>query len=298
MTDPANSPRPVIFGEVLFDRFPDHTVLGGAPFNVAWHLQGLGYQPLFVGGVGDDDLGEQVRRAMADWGMDTAGLQVDPVHPTGRVEVSLEGGEPQYTIVAEQAYDYVDPARAQRALAGGEGLLYHGSLAARGAVSRGALKALREAGLPAFVDVNLREPWWSHDRLAGLLQGSQWVKLNQAELMTLSPAASPEAAGEALRARYGLDALIVTRGEAGAFALTPAGTIQVEAPAVTHMVDSVGAGDGFSAAVIAGLLSDWDWATILQRAVRFAARICEQRGATAANVQLYAQTLEAWGLPA
>ncbi len=93
----AEQRRPVIFGEVLFDRFPDGSlVLGGAPFNVAWHLQAFGQAPLLISRVGDDPLGRQVRGAMLDWGMDTAGLQLDSAHATGTVEVRFDHGEPSY----------------------------------------------------------------------------------------------------------------------------------------------------------------------------------------------------------
>ena len=67
--------RPIIFGEVLFDCFPDGSrVLGGAPFNVAWHLQAFGAEPLFVSRVGNDPMGRKIRDAMLQWGMDTSGL--------------------------------------------------------------------------------------------------------------------------------------------------------------------------------------------------------------------------------
>ena len=86
MNNSANTTGvPVVFGEVLFDCFPDgKTVLGGAPFNVAWHLQGLGLQPLFVSAVGNDAQGEEVRRTMQSWGMATTGLQTRAAFPTGR----------------------------------------------------------------------------------------------------------------------------------------------------------------------------------------------------------------------
>ena len=99
---------PVLFGEVLFDRFPSgDVVLGGAPFNVAWHLQAFGLAPLFLSRVGDDDLGREVLSAMRSWGMETFGVQVDSEHPTGAVEVRIADDEPSYEILPEQAYDYI-----------------------------------------------------------------------------------------------------------------------------------------------------------------------------------------------
>ena len=113
MTDPAGllSPelyppagRPAVFGEVLFDRFEDgSSVLGGAPFNVVWHLQGFGLEPLLISRVGNDRLGEQVIAAMESWGMDTRGIQFDKDHPTGTVNVTLNNGQPTFDIVPERA---------------------------------------------------------------------------------------------------------------------------------------------------------------------------------------------------
>ncbi|MEE4146490.1 MAG: PfkB family carbohydrate kinase, partial [Halieaceae bacterium] len=168
-----------IFGEVLFDHFPDgNRVLGGAPFNVAWHLQAFGQSPRLVSRVGRDREGSQVREAMQAWGLSTDDLQTDPRRPTGRVAVSFADGEPAYDIVADCAYDNIEPITAAPCQ-----LLYHGSLAARGAGSAGALRQLRASGpQTVFVDVNLRPPWWTPQAVQELLQGAHWVKLNSDEL--------------------------------------------------------------------------------------------------------------------
>ena len=120
----VRSDRPVIFGEVLFDRFPDGTsVLGGAPFNVAWHLKALGLGPLFVTRVGKDRLGGRILAAMEAWGMDTRGVQEDPDHPTGTVEVWVENGEPSYEIAMPSAWDLIDAEKLPAA--DDPGILYH-----------------------------------------------------------------------------------------------------------------------------------------------------------------------------
>jgi fructokinase len=155
--------RPLIVGEVLFDVMPDGTrVLGGAPFNVAWHLEAFGLRPLMLTRVGADQSGDEVLQAMASWGMDTAGVQLDPAHATGSVQVELEDGEPTFRILPDQAYDHLDRDLAVK-LATSEtcGLMYHGSLISRTGFSRSALDGVKEStGLPVFVDVNLRDPWW------------------------------------------------------------------------------------------------------------------------------------------
>jgi fructokinase len=286
---------PVIFGEVLFDCFPDgNSVLGGAPFNVAWHLQGLGLHPLFISAVGKDAHGEQVRRTMQSWGMDMSGLQTRESFPTGQVTVSLEAGQPSYDIVADQAYDHID---GQQVLAAAEAkkcaLIYHGSLALRHKVSRASLDALlASTQLPVFLDLNLRSPWWDKNQIDRLLARARWVKLNDEELFEVAgvtPAAEQDitVVAQTVYEHYELQWLIVTQGAEGAFILTPQGKVEGRAARVENLVDTVGAGDAFSAVTIAGLLQGWPVAELLQRALNFAAAVCQQRGATTENIALY-----------
>ncbi len=294
--------RPVIFGEVLYDEFEDGTeVLGGAPFNVAWHLQGFGLRPLFASRVGGDPLGAKLLDTMRDWGMDTSAMQIDSEHPTGRVKVHLEHAQPTFSILADQAYDYIDAATLAAALAGITGsLLYHGSLIARAPASRGTLQQLRAtSGLPCFVDVNLRAPWWTPGGLQPLLAGARWVKLNDAELSDvaqLGPIPHGRLAGnaDALRRREGYALLIVTAGARGALVASEAGTLEAAAPPPAAMVDTVGAGDAFTAVTILGLSRGWPLPVLLQRALEFATAICAQRGATRRDGALYEQHLARW----
>jgi fructokinase len=288
---------PVIFGEVLFDCFPDRRVLGGAPFNVAWNLHGFGADPRFVGAVGDDAPGTEVRRTMASWGMDDSGLQIDAVHPTGTVEVSLEGGEPTYEIVADQAYDHVDRDRALAAVSGRDGaMLYHGSLALREQHSRDAFAALREAlGGGVFMDVNLRAPWWDRDTVHALMARATWVKLNEDELSALSTGQTTDARVRNLLERFDLRAVILTRGAEGALVAGADGTwLSRPAPPVEQLADTVGAGDAFSAVVLLGLMRGWNWETILDRAAHFAARVCTLRGAIAEDRAFYEVGIGNW----
>lgn len=138
----SETPRPIIFGEVLFDCFEDGSrVLGGAPFNVAWNLFQLGENPLFISRIGDDDLGHEIITVLQRSGFDTTGIQVDNQRPTGRVEVSVVNGEASYTIVPEQAYDFIEE-QSLPALANG-GILYHGTLGIRHPAALAALTALK-----------------------------------------------------------------------------------------------------------------------------------------------------------
>ncbi len=294
-----NSPRPMIFGEVLFDRFPDGSaVLGGAPFNTAWHLQGFGAAPLFVSRVGADAAGARVRQAMLDWGMDTAGLQTDPQRATGAVDVSLVDGEPRYRIDPDQAYGHIEAAGLDRFAT--PALLYHGSLALWGGASRAALDALvRRYQAPIFLDVNLRAPWWSAADVTAWMDRAAWVKLNLDELERLeSDDGDPVERAARLCRRRDLRRLVVTRGGEGAFAVDQQGGHATVRPVVAAtVVDTVGAGDAFASVLMLGLLSAWGIALTLRRAQDFASAMVGVHGATVADPGFYQRFLAAWGEP-
>jgi fructokinase len=286
-----------IFGEVLFDCFPSgERVLGGAPFNVAWHLRAFGRHPRFVSRVGEDAAGQEVRRAMQEWGMDRVCLQQDPHRPTGEVRVHLHRGEPSYEIVDGVAYDFIDPA----ALVGcGGGLLYHGSLCLRHDLSRAALEHLKEQGPGlVFLDVNLRPPWWERESLLHWCDGADWVKLNEAELRELHGTSGDlQEAALAFFERHALQGLVVTRGERGALGIGAEHRPVTVAPVqALEVVDSVGAGDALAAVLLLGLELDWPLELSLERAQSFASALVGRRGATVGDAGFYRPFLVAWGL--
>ena len=288
--------RVVVYGEVLFDRFPDGSaVLGGAPFNVAWNLRALGVDPLLVSRVGNDALGERILESMTQWGMRTAGLQVDDCHATGTVDVEIADGQPSFHIVADRAYDHIDE-RAIPAIEG-EPLLYHGSLICRGHESRRALQGLIDRCRPRiFIDVNLRSPWWEADLIHVLLKSAREVKLNEDELIELMPGQHP-LEDQALRflSRFAIERLHVTRGSRGALACTADGECREVRPASgVEVVDTVGAGDAFASVLILGQLLDWSLQETLTRAQEFAAAIVGLRGATITDRSFYKRFKQAW----
>lgn len=288
--------RPLIYGEVLFDHFPDGSaVLGGAPFNVAWHLRGLGQRPLFIGRIGHDDWGRRVRSAMTDWGMDLAGLQTDLVHPTGSVRVEWRDGEPSYAILADQAYDFIQAAELPDL--DDVAFLYHGSLASRQPVSRAALDILlSRVDSPVIFDVNLRSPWWRETDIRRWMSRADWVKLNRDEWALLSPSARPtETAARAFIKNHALRGLLLTQGKAGAWALTADGARYEVCPAPAgRVVDTVGAGDAFTAIFLLGQLRGWTLARTLERAQDFASAMLGIRGATVADPVFYQRFVDDW----
>lgn len=300
---PQGTQYPVlVFGEVLFDQFPDRTVLGGAPFNVARHLAGFGWPPLLISRVGRDEAQTKVLRAMARYGMDASCIQIDPLHPTGSVRVELDEADHRFDILDNQAYDHIHQGMARLgALAARPQLVYFGTLAARHDDSwRALLGVLRLSPGLKFLDLNLRAPWYERGKCESLMRHAHVLKLNSEEFEVLARWLNLKGSLEAMCLqvlnRYDLRLLLVTRGEQGAYAAMPDGrSFDFAAqPMNAPIVDSVGAGDAFSAVAIAGLLSDWPVATLLARADAFARSILGIRGAVPEDNHLYEQAKAGW----
>lgn len=278
-----------ILGEVLIDCFPTgEQILGGAPFNVAWHLQALGDQPCFISRIGKDVHGDRILQAMRNCGMKTEAVQIDGKHPTGRVEVTFRDNEPSYTIVADSAYDFIAADQLPTPLT--KGILYHGTLCLRHQTSRAAYRKIsRNQKLKIFLDVNLRSPWWRRDEVYTLLANASWVKMNEEELqLLLKASADIRLQMEELQTLCGLEQLIVTRGEQGTLIRTKAGDFHSLIPEkVSRQVDTVGAGDAFSAVYIHGLQAGWPIDVNLHHAQQFASKVIGLRGATTEDSNFY-----------
>ncbi len=284
-----NRTRVYIFGEVLFDCFPTgEEILGGAPFNVAWHLRALGDHPRLISRVGNDSNGARILNAMENWGMDTTLVQIDDKNPTGLVQVKIKNDEPDYNIVAKSAYDFISDNMVPGSI--GDGILYHGSLCLRNSVSRSAYgKILHNKRLKIFLDVNLRAPWWKKNEIFTWLKNAHWVKMNQDELKLLAGTAEDTRLQMAeLQTTYGVEQVIVTRGDRGTLIRTSEGELHSLVPdKVEQLVDTVGAGDAFSALYIHGLLEGWPIDLNLHHAQQFASKVIGLRGATSLNLNFY-----------
>jgi len=277
---------PVIFGEVLFDCFPDGSaVLGGAPFNVYVHLGRMGLNPLMITRVGDDQRGKVLKAAMRERSLSIEGIQTDPERFTGEVLVTFaEGNHPLFDIRLGQAWDAVSETEALTVMADKEpSMLYCGTLILRSEASRKAgLSVLEKTHAPLFLDVNLRDPWWDKELAEQLLQKATWLKCNEQEAEILFGIQSEEQGRQRIPEickDLNLQLFILTLSERGAM-VTDGQQVWQAAPPQNDkpFLDSVGAGDSCACGFIEGIHKGYDPETSLNNALKLASEVCRVRG--------------------
>jgi len=294
----------VLFGEVLADVFPERTVLGGAPFNVARHLRAFGQNPVLISSLGSDALHEEVLNMMTQCDMQLTGIQCDHSHPTGRVQVHIEENGHRFEILPLQAYDFILPEIVHKTVQSVHpALVYFGTLAQRNEVSRQALKTLlNNTEAVKFLDINLRTPWYDENTLRKSLDFANIVKLNDDELGILAEmfalhGSNPDEQVMDLMNRFNIEQIVITCGDKGAWQINKDGN-KIEAgitKKITKLVDTVGAGDGFAAVCILGTLKQWLMNKTLERAISFAGAICGIRGAIPDHADFYEPFIQEWG---
>lgn len=302
-TAPALPPSVFVVGEALVDEFRERRVAGGAPFNAARSLAALtpGRPVCLVTRLQlADEGGAALVASSQRFGIGLAGVQNDPVHPTGRVTVVEEGDSHRFEIHAPSAWDFIELAPAQALLAAAPpAFFYFGSLAQRAAVSRASIRALAQQagalGSTRYLDLNLREGSSEPLLAAESLALTDWLKVNEDELAqlfawfgsaddakadVLDDVAALGASVQRLMQRFCMQRLILTRGAGGYAAFDGQGRVLAQGSglAVSATVDTVGAGDGFSAMLISAVLAGFELAPALALANRYAAALCGQRG--------------------
>ena len=293
MSHDKSKRSPLILGEVLFDRFPDgNQVLGGAPFNVAWNLQGMGFEPCMVSAIGDDSEGETVLAAMSDWGMRRDQIQTYGEKPTGAVEVTINNGEPKFDILKDRAWDFIQPPSIEDYAS--FSYLYYGSLAYRSERTAATIRqVIAESQLPRFVDLNIRPPWFDETWVTTLVDGADWLKLNHEELQKLTGVScdtreNVEQAVEKFRNAHKVANFCITSGSKGAYLATSDGDgIEIAVTKPDPLVDTVGAGDAFASVLLAGLIEGRPLRQVGEAASRFAGKVCQNNGATCRDKSFY-----------
>jgi fructokinase len=279
--------RLIGIGEVLWDLLPAGPQLGGAPANFACHARMLGAEAMLVSRIGSDELGREATNCLTAIGLPTETIEVDGTLPTGTVSVTLEtDGQPRFTIREPVAWDAIAGSPTARRASEGADAICFGTLAQRSEPSRSTIRALVSACLePALrvLDINLRQPYFSRDLIEESLGSANILKVNDAELAQLAEmfrlTGEERSQLSQLAGRFDLRLVAYTRGARGSLLLSN-GRWSEHVGVRTKVVDTVGAGDAFTAALTIGLLAGWALDEINQRANEIAAFVCSQPGAT------------------
>ncbi len=287
--------RVLCYGEILWDCLPQGRHLGGAPFNVAYHLKQLGHEPVVVSAVGADELGRETLALVQARGISTRFIAQHTDLPTGTVIVQLDAaGNASYTFTDPAAWDRIPVQKAIPTNAeGGEVLaaIVFGSLALRHEFNREKLRQLLALPGPLKVfDVNLRPPMRDRELILALARHADVLKVNEHELLELTNPNSTSAQPTTsillnrlvtLAQLTGVNSICVTRGSEGALWLHEGKTFAAPSPP-TQVRDTIGAGDAFTAALVRGILSGAAQTSpeaVLQRACALGSFVASRDGA-------------------
>ena len=256
---------PTVTGTGLVDAPAFQKAPGGAAANVAVGLARLGVPSAFVGMVGDDPFGHFLADTLAGAGVDVAPLRFTAAARTALAFVSLRAdGEREFMFYRHPSADMMfTPDAVDTAAIDAARLLHFDSISLasenpRTASLFAADQAILAARLVSY-DVNLRLPLWpdaetARDGIRAGLAKAQVVKLSDDALEFMTGRRDPEAVRDALW-HDGLRLVTVTRGSAGSTWLTPTGRGDAASFPVAA-VDTTGAGDGFMAGLLAGILRE------------------------------------------
>jgi fructokinase len=273
-------------GEILWDLLPEGRQLGGAPANFAFHCRQLGAATIVASSVGGDIKGARIKDFLA-WNLLGDLVQTDHHRPTGTVEVTLdENGIPSYKIIEDVAWDYIQYNTAIGEIAKTADVICFGSLAQRHHVSRNTilrvLKESKENCLKIF-DINLRQNFYDNQILTESLGKANVLKINEEEFNILIDIfglnADQDTAAGSMIEKFNLKVLALTAGEKGSYLYKPKEKSFIRTPEV-KVVDTVGAGDAFTAAMAVGLYKDLPLKKIHEGAVKLSAYVCTRQGAT------------------
>ncbi|MBR4772308.1 MAG: carbohydrate kinase [Bacteroidales bacterium] len=281
----SKTERPIVgIGEILFDMLPSGAQLGGAPANFAYHVCCLGGRGVAVSAIGKDDLGRKVKEILASKNLEAVLPEVD--YPTGVVNVSLdERGVPEYTIIEDVAWDNVPYTAEMKALASQAAAVCFGTLAQRNPLSRATIMNfiadMPEDSLKVY-DINLRQHFYSREIIEASLKVADILKINDEEIGVVGELFGMEGEWDAicrvLIESFGLRLVILTKGAEGSEVITMDEKFNVECPEV-KIVDTVGAGDSFTAAFVNAYLRGDTIEECHNIANRISAFVCSRAGA-------------------
>lgn len=282
--------------------FPEGRRLGGAAFNLAYHLHRLGGPVRFLSRIGKDPEGREILDFLDQQQFPVHDLQLDKNYPTGRVKVTLdERGTPRFAILPGMAYDFITSTPSiERFVKEDCRLIYFGSLIQRTAPAARTLRRIlhhRSPRVKCLFDVNLRPGCFDADSLEYSLRETDILKLNDEELSALAAmnAISGDTADKvtAIMARFDIEVVALTRAERGSCLFTVDDRHDIQPAREIQIKDTVGAGDAFAAMLAIGYMRNWPAERILLSANRLATMICGIEGAIPDDPSFYQRLREA-----
>ncbi|MFC2084744.1 carbohydrate kinase [Bacteroidota bacterium] len=274
-------------GEILWDLLPTGKKLGGAPANFAFNANSLGANGIIVSSIGDDPDGNEILSELGSMQLSKKYIQTDYVHPTGTVDVFLDNqGKPDYVIHQNVAWDNILEDDNLISLTQKTHAVCFGSLAQRSKVSRETIQSfirkLSEDSIKIF-DINLRQNYYNRSLIDFNLQLANCLKLNDEELNILVGQLKFQGDEDIIIQKlidmYELNYIILTKGDKGSNIYSRGKTSHLK-PSEINVVDTIGAGDAFTAAFIVGLLNHQPLNRIHHLANNLASFICTKKGAT------------------
>ena len=279
-----NALSAVCYGEVLWDVFPTHKKIGGAPLNVALRMNSMGVTTTMVSRVGKDENGEDILAFLSSQEVTTDFIQVANEYKTGVVNVMInEKGNASYDIAYPSAWDKIEKIERMDKLINKADVFVFGSLASRDEVSRETLFSLLNIAKYKVLDANLRAPYYTKEVLTSLMLKADFIKLNDEELREISseldsPYNSFEQNIKFIAETTNTKQLCVTKGEYGAV-LYYNGKFYYNSGYFVKVVDTVGAGDSFLASLLLRLLRGKSPQKALNYACAVGALVAGQEGA-------------------
>ncbi len=262
----------VTFGEILYDVLNDKKEVGGAPFNVAYHLHQLGMSTAMITKVGNDENGSGLKNFMQQKGLPADFVQTDNIHETSTVIASQsDTGEMSYTIKEPVAWDFIEHSEAITNVVHNADWFVFGSLSSRNTTTHDTLFQLLKLPVKKVFDINMRPPFVDRDKIERQLRLSDMVKMNDTEFDTLcawNGIDSSEDALDSLIDKYALETIIVTKGKHGAFIYHEKQLYENNGYAV-KVQDTIGCGDAF----LAGIIYSFAHKIAPQEAIDFASKL-------------------------
>jgi len=272
------------FGEVLWDVFPTHKKIGGAPLNVALRLHSFKNEVSIISSIGNDKNGRELKHYIEKQGLSAVYIQKNSTYETSEVAVQLdEKGAATYIIKQPCAWDYIFLEEQLLSLVQSSDAFIFGSLISRNKQSEDTLKTLLNKAVFSVFDVNLRSPHYQIEKLETLMKSTSFIKFNDEELFEINEKLgylnkSIEENIKYISKFTNTHQICVTRGGAGAILFYNQKFYENHGYKVT-VADTVGSGDSFLATLIHCLLNKEDPQKAIDNACAIGAIVAQNHGA-------------------